>query len=196
MASLNVMDNIDIERALAWLTGGVTDVLYFIQGDLQRIRFEGFFSGIEVIYFASQPYGLRAKFECTSPYGYSNERTVELARNATTNVVVETSDDDYANIRSQIILTPDTGCTTMTITNTTLNNRISTVKFSPAAVSGELVTLDNYLLTISPSAGYTRQRYVGFNKVWFRLMKGKNAIKLAGAGTATLKYIVPKRVGV
>lgn len=163
--------------------------LQIVQDDLNSIYFNTIFTEAEDIFHGNDMYGISVTAVCDSPYAYE-EPIVYTATKSSATVIYNDSDiNDY--IYPVIKITMEDSGGDISVINGNESSRVFTFT---GLSGGEVVTIDNRLKTIESSSGV--RRLSSFNKTWFRIMPGDNAITIIGSGTVEITVPVIRRVSV
>lgn len=196
--SYREISGLDRDRISAWLFGRTTyKKLYILQDDLHGAYFNCFLTKPEPQYIGALNYAISCEVVCDSPWAYLPERTISgtsLGSTAKAFTVYNNSSEDeylYPTVNFTIPTSaPLGGINSFTLINTSDSDR--TFEFTelyPEVV----ISVDNDLqivqVTTSQYVPSTATLGIGnFNKQWFRMIPGANALEVYSDATDYVTY--------
>ena len=182
------LDADDLQRISKWLFGRKTYAkLQIVQPDMQYTYYNCFFTNPKVQRVGSIIRGIEANVVCDSPFAW--EFTKNLSYNYTDDTVSSTltfnnTSDDLGYLYPSMTFTGNTIGGGLIIVNANDNSR--SFEYDNL-VSGEIITINNELQTISTSRGI--KILSNFNKKWLRFVQGVNVLSIQGnISNMTLQY--------
>ena len=177
--SLRLLDRQEIDVIQSWLINQIAPKkLQIVQNDLENVYFQCRLMNPEIISIDNVPFAFKATVECNQPFALEPYRTKIYTPTLSINNLIHynnTSNNDYT--RPIIEVTMGTATTSVKITNNSDGGRfIELASLSP----NEIITLDSAKQMITSSLGLHRLNNFTTNKHWFRLVQGKNDIRING----------------
>jgi hypothetical protein len=196
VGAIDPISGIDRGRISKWLLGrGSYLKLQIVQDDISNVYYNVICTSAENIYVGNVQRGMKLHFVCDSPWGYEFPRTLSysFAGNEIKNFTFDfyNSSEDGGYLYPIVEFQLNTIGNSMTITNYDDNDRVfSFTGCEPL----ETITIDNYLQTVTSSTGLLR--LTNFNKNWFRLVPGRNNLRVvSGIGTLDITYSFARKIG-
>jgi len=185
----------DIGHIQSWLFGhSQYKKLQILQSDMQDVYFNCFLTNPQVNKVGNIIRGVKATVVCDSPFAWTFPRTKTYSfTDADVNSIVDfynlSNDNDYNYPSLEITANEFGGDFSISVSQD--NDRL--FEFT-GLTSGEIITINNELGTISSSTAL--RRLSNFNKNWFRLVKGRNTITFSGSlSQVDMTYQFARKVG-
>lgn len=176
------LDRWQMQEVAHWLTGYQQyQWLSIEQPDLQHVQFRCLITELTPISVGWAPVAFEAEVTCDCPYayGYEFEQTYSFTNGSTIQIFNDGTAREYC--KPKLLIRPTTGCTRISITNTSDNNREFSIDGLPRT---SVVYVDNDNCVIEEQiSGY--DLYEGFNDIFLRLVPGDNILTMSGSGTIT-----------
>jgi len=178
---ITAMDRNNISR---WLFGRASyKKLQILQDDMINAYFNCFLKEPKPLYICGTNYAFECTVLCDSHFAYSYPKVTSGSfaetgiHEQTFYVYNDSAEDEY--LYPKLTLKTNLSGSSIDITNVTDGNRVTSFGTEAYPLSqSETVELDNDLQILSSSTGL--RRMPSFNKVWFRLLPGKNQINIKG----------------
>ena len=196
VGSFNPLIGVDRSRVSKWLLGrGSFLKLQICQDDIQDVYFNVICTSATNVYVGNVQRALKLHFVCDSPWGWTFPRTLSYTftgdeiKNFVTDIYNDSDDNGYTY--PSVEFTLNSIGNSFSIENYSDNNRI----FAFTGISpNETVTVDNYLQIVESDTGLLRLS--NFNKNWFRLVKGRNNVRIiSGIGVVSIIYSFARKIG-
>lgn len=178
------LDRYDLEAVSLWLTGYQQyQWLSICQDDLENVEYRCLITQLQPISLWWLPVAFEATVTCDCPYAYSapwEETHTISGGNTATSITFRNESTVREYLRPQITFTPASSTTSISIVNTSDNNR--EFKITDLA-SGDIVFVDGETGVIQDQGVNHRNLYGGFNLHLPRFVCGDNALSVKGDGT-------------
>lgn len=138
--------------------------------------------------------GLLLKWECSSPYAYTEEYVYNFSINGSNQEVIIYNDtDDTENyLYPNIIIKSKSNMEVFSIYNVSDNNRLTKLK---NIVYNEVIQMDNQNGIISTNIHDKKLLPLFEGRKWFRLVEGENILKITGNCDLSISLRFPRKVG-
>lgn len=191
--SMEPLERTDIEEIMLWLTGYQDyQWLSIDQEDLEHVEFRCLITEVEPLMSGWEPYAFKATVTCDCPYAYGAAFEQSISVSGQTSYTFNNGSSVRDYLRPVLTYSKASGVTTISIKNTTDNNREFVMSDLPSAAT--TITIDCNSGVITHNAGSV-DIYSGFNGNMFRLLPGDNALVINGNGTLTISGRTLHNVG-
>lgn len=174
-----------------WLFGLPTyRQLKIIQDDMGDIYYNCMLTQNNLICIGNKVFGFESTVICDSPWAYGNDFTFTKST-VTGTVIINNNSDNSRYTKPLMTLEFSSGQSNVSVENTT-DTGSDKMTFTSVS-SGEIITIDNDLRTISSTVASIQNR---FNGKYIYLVQGNNSITLTGNFSKfTVTYTPARKVG-
>lgn len=181
-----------VRSVLRWLTGSRQNAwlnVYNIDGEIV-CSYLGRFTDVKLQKMDARVIGIRAEFTATSPWAYSEIKTVSININGddTELNIDNDSDDIYSCIYPYMTFKNAKNGAELSVKNETVGSETIFKQLQ----QDELITIDNNFVVYSDNSARIFDN--DFNFVFLALASGTNRFKISGNGLLTIKFRYPMKV--
>lgn len=181
----------EVRETLKWLSGArkVSWLdLYRNNGEIDY-SILGRFVDIKLQKMDCRIVGVHAVFKSVSPWAYSSIQTVSCDVDGTSNILITNYSDDLDSyVYPQVIFKNGAG-NSLTIINKTIGEDLQIKNL----LLNEKIVMDTNQIIYSDNAVKIFDN--DFNYQWLRFIPGVNDINITGAGSLTIQYRYPMKIG-
>lgn len=185
----------DLEITSKWLFGKRNYCkLKIMQEDMQDVYFDCFLLSPKIVRVGNIVRGVTAQVYCKDAWAVTDSKSTTYTFTppvVSQTIIHNNLSDDSGYVYPNMVITAGDSGGTITLTNTSDANRV----FQFLALQGnEVLTVNNSLQIITSSTGL--RRLSNFNKNFFRLKSGRNAITVNGEiSSLVISYPLARKIG-